>query len=66
MIYNGDGTEQQQLQGVYQILVTEPYLNQNRGQTRHARGPFYDSSVSFMEWEEVGAGPSMPSFCSPF
>ena len=25
--------------GVYQILDTEPYLNQNRGQIRHARGP---------------------------
>ena len=28
----------------YQIVVTEPYLNQNRGQTRHAR----DSSVSLI------------------
>ena len=35
---------QQQLQGVFKIVVTEPYLNQNRGQTRHAR----DSSVSLI------------------
>ena len=39
--------EQQQLQGMYQILDTEPYLNHNRGQTRHARGPVHDSSVSY-------------------
>ena len=30
----------------YQILDTEPYLYQNRGQTRHARGPVHESSVS--------------------
>ena len=42
----GDRTKQQQLQGVYQILDTEPYLYENRGQTRHARGPVHDSSVS--------------------
>ena len=29
----GDRTEQQQLQRDYQIVATEPYLNQNRGQT---------------------------------
>ena len=40
--------EQQQLQEVYQILETEPYLNQNRGQTRHARGPVHNLSVSYM------------------
>ena len=37
--------ERQQLQGVYQILDTEPYIYQNRGQTRHARGPVHESSV---------------------
>ena len=43
---NGERPKQQQLQGVYRIVVTEPYLNQNRGQTRHGRGPVHESSVS--------------------
>ena len=42
----GERTELQQLQEVYQILDTEPYLNQKRGQTRHSRGPVHESSVS--------------------
>ena len=44
----GERTEQQQLQGVHQILDTEPYLYQNRGQTRHSRGPVQDSSVLYI------------------
>ena len=44
----GERTVQQQIQGEYQILDTEPFLNQNSGQTRHARGPVYESSVSYI------------------
>ena len=40
-------------QGVYQIVDTEPYLNQNRGQKRHARGPVHDSSVSYIRLRPV-------------
>ena len=32
---------------MYQILDTQPYLNKNIGQTRHARGPVHKSSVSY-------------------
>ena len=39
-----------------QILDTEPYLNQNRGKTRHTRGPVYDSSISFMKVSKIVSG----------
>ena len=46
----GNGTEQQQLQGVYQILDTETYLSQSEDRlgTLEARGPVHHASVSFI------------------